>query len=138
MPLEKEPKSVKIHKSSGNGMDIEWKDGHESHYSFAFLRDACPCAKCIEERDKDHRRPGAPVKTDPSALPMFKPAVRPTDVEAAGNFAVRFHWNDGHQHGLYSWDYLREICPCPKCEMDRESTAGLAEDIASHERRKPN
>ena len=37
-----DPKSVVIHLTSGTGMEIEWKDGHRSLYTFAFLRDACP------------------------------------------------------------------------------------------------
>jgi DUF971 family protein len=27
-----------------------------------------------------------------------------------GKYAVRFKWNDGHEAGLYSWDYLRNVC----------------------------
>ena len=51
-----DPKSVKVNLSTGTGLDIEWKDGHQSHYSFPFLRDACPCALCDEERSQ-----GAPA-----------------------------------------------------------------------------
>ena len=52
-----DPKSVKVNLTTGTGVDIEWKDGHQSHYPFPFLRDACPCALCDEERGK--ARPGA-------------------------------------------------------------------------------
>ena len=55
-------------------MEIEWKDGHRSAYTFAFLRDACPCALCEDERAKAGRKAGAPVPLAPGALPMFKPA----------------------------------------------------------------
>jgi DUF971 family protein len=51
---------------------------------------------------------------------------------------MRFVWNDGHEHGIYTWNYLREICPCPECKMKRESTSGLADDMAEHDSRKPN
>ena len=44
-----DPKSVKVGLTTGSGVDIEWKDGHRSHYSFIFLRDACPCALCDDE-----------------------------------------------------------------------------------------
>jgi DUF971 family protein len=47
---------------------------------------------------------------------MFKAAVRATEAEAVGRYAIRFTWNDGHQHGIFSWDYLREICPCEQCK----------------------
>ena len=72
-----DPKSVKVHLSSGEGVDIEWKDGHASHYSFAFLRDACPCALCDDERGKSGREPGQPVAVKPGQLPMFKATAKP-------------------------------------------------------------
>jgi DUF971 family protein len=133
-----EPKAVKVHKTSGNGVEIDWQDGHRSSYTFTYLRDACPCALCIEEREKANRKPGDPLGAVQGALPMFKALARPTEVEPIGKYAIRFYWNDGHQHGVYSWRWLREVCPCPECKMARESTAGLEEDIAEHERRKPN
>src|SRR5246127_1111488 len=63
-----DPKSVKVHLTSGTGMDIEWNDGHVSHYSFVYLRDSCPCAMCEEERGKAGRRPGEPAKAAAGAL----------------------------------------------------------------------
>ena len=69
---------------------------------------------------------------------MFKPAVRPTEVKPVGKYAINFVWNDGHQHGIYTWSYLRQICPCPECKMKRESTDGVADDMAEHDSRKPN
>ncbi len=129
---------MKVHKTSGNGVEIEWKDGHRSSYTFTYLRDACPCALCMEEREKDGRRPGDPLKPVAGVLPIFKALARPEQVEPIGKYAVRFHWNDGHQHGVYSWKLLREVCPCEQCKMSRESVDGLAEDIAEHEHRKPN
>ncbi len=43
-----DPQHVRVRMSEGAGMDIDWKDGHTSHWSFAWLRDACPCATCNE------------------------------------------------------------------------------------------
>jgi DUF971 family protein len=34
-------------------------------------------------------------------------------VETVGNYALQPVWKDGHSYGIYSWDYLRELCPCP-------------------------
>jgi DUF971 family protein len=110
-----DPKSVKVHLTSGDGVDIEWGDGHHSHYTFVYLRDACPCALCNDEREKSGRRPGEPVPTPAEALPMFKPAMRPTSAEGVGKYAIKFHWNDGHDLGIYSWRVLRDICPCDEC-----------------------
>ena len=32
-----------------------------------------------------------------------------------GNYAIKILWNDNHSSGIYSWDYLRGICPCDDC-----------------------
>ena len=115
-PPVPEPKSVEVNVSTGTGVDIEWKDSHRSHYSFQFLRDACPCALCDDERAKEGRQPGQPPGTKPGALPMFREPARPALAEPVGRYALRFTWNDGHQHGIYSWDYLRDICRCAECQ----------------------
>jgi len=50
---------------------------------------------------------------------MFKPPVKPTNAGGVGKYAIRFAWNDGHEHGIYSWEFLREWCPCRECEALR-------------------
>jgi DUF971 family protein len=57
---------------------------------------------------------------------MFKAAARPTQVEPVGKYAIRFTWNDGHQHGIYSWEFLREHCPCAECKARRAMEAPMA------------
>ena len=118
-----DPKSVKVHLTSGEGVEIEWKDGHLSTYTFPFLRDACPCAVCDEERTKTGRKPGAAPAAKPGELPMFKPLVKALSAEPVGKYAVRFNWNDGHNLGIYSWQWLRQICPCEECDK-AEAKAG--------------
>jgi DUF971 family protein len=114
-----DPKSVVIHLTTGTGMEIEWKDGHRSAYTFAFLRDACPCALCDEERTKSGRKLGEAAKLAPGALPMFKAAVKALSAEAVGKYALKFGWSDRHDMGIYSWFYLREFCPCAECSATR-------------------
>ncbi|HEY6769949.1 MAG TPA: DUF971 domain-containing protein [Candidatus Sulfotelmatobacter sp.] len=117
-----DPKSVKVNLTTGTGVDIEWLDGHNSHYSFVFLRDACPCAMCNEEREKSNRRPGEPIKPAAGALPMFKARAMPMSAEGVGKYAIKFMWNDNHDLGIYSWRFLREVCPCAECETARTET----------------
>jgi len=112
---------VDVNATAGTGVVIEWTDGHRSSYPFQYLRDACPCALCNEERDKSGRKPGEAPGQAAGALPLFRPAVRPTQAEAVGRYAIRFTWNDGHQHGIFAWDYLREICPCAECKTSRSA-----------------
>jgi DUF971 family protein len=117
----KKPKSVKIHVSSGAGADIIWADGHTSHYDFDFLRDHCPCALCDDERKKKAVI-ASTVSNKPAglgaALPMFKPKPRARSAAAVGNYAVQIVFTDGHATGIFSFEYLREICPCDACRAE--------------------
>jgi DUF971 family protein len=115
MPPENEtrakPVDVKIHVSTGSGVDIAWADGHRSHYEFSYLRDHCPCAVCTGE----FGQPPAPAPAPSNPLQLFKPRPGVRAASAVGHYAVQFDFNDGHSTGIYSFDYLRQICPCDAC-----------------------
>lgn len=51
---------------------------------------------------------------------MYKAAVTALAAEAVGKYALKFSWNDRHDLGIYSWSYLREVCPCGECAAGRE------------------
>lgn len=116
MPLA-DPKSIKVNITSGSGVDIDWKDGHQTHYSFQWLRDACPCATCEEERKNQGREPGEPPPKPASLLPMYKEPTKAVSAHGVGKYAINFKWNDGHESGIYSWDYLRMMCQCAECKQ---------------------
>lgn len=101
------PAKVRVQKTEGTGLEIEWKDGHKSSWTFAWLRNACPCATCHEEREKSGRAPGEPKPQPATLLPMYQAPPRPDVVTPVGRYAITFEWNDGHKSGIYSWDYLR-------------------------------
>jgi DUF971 family protein len=114
-----DPAKVRVDKTGGTGVEVDWKDGHRSAWTFAWLRAACPCAGCIEEREQAGRSPGE-VKPEPrAALPLYKDPPRPREVQPVGHYAVKFVWNDGHETGIYSWDYLRRVCTCADCKKAR-------------------
>jgi DUF971 family protein len=117
-----DPKSVKVHLTAGTGVQIEWSDGHFSEYGFPFLRNACPCALCDEERTKSGRQPGQASPLKLGELPMFKAQARPVSAEGVGKYALKFKWNDGHELGIYSWQWLRQICPCEECRTAKTKT----------------
>lgn len=110
-----QPQHVRVNQTEGTGIEITWKDDHASHWTFAWLRDACPCATCVEERESSGRKPGEPKPQPKAALPMYKAPIRPKKVEPVGRYALRFDWNDGHTSGIYSWHYLRSVCQCDAC-----------------------
>ena len=111
--LRKKPTSVKIHVSTGKGVDIVWADGHASHYDFQFLRDHCPCATCNDERARKAEAPAA--MTGPGALPMYKAKPGALSAQAVGSYAIQIEFTDRHSTGIFSYDYLRELCPCEEC-----------------------
>ena len=108
------PKKVRVMKTEGSGVAVEWKDGHVSEWSFAWLRHACPCATCVEERAGSGRKPGE-AKPKP-LLALYEPPVHPVEVTPVGKYAMKFKWSDGHESGIYSWDYLRRVCQCEACK----------------------
>lgn len=111
-----------MHVSSGAGVDITWADGHASHYDFAYLRQECPCAMCNDERHKKREAKfQAAAMPSSTVLPMYKPKLAAKSAHAVGNYALQIDFNDGHTAGIYSFDYLRTICPCPECAREFRS-----------------
>ncbi len=109
------PLKVRVMKSEGTGVSIDWKDGHRSSWNFAWLRHACPCATCNEERKASGRAVGAAPPKPGGPLVLYEAPPRPVEVTPVGKYALRFKWNDGHESGIYSWEYLRRVCQCAVC-----------------------
>jgi len=123
LPIDQrgKPASVKIHVSSGRGVDIVWADGHASHYDFVYLRDHCPCATCNDERiKKESLAESSPAFASSPALPMFKAKPRAQSATPVGQYAIQLSFSDGHSTGIYSYDHLRSICPCAECAANRQ------------------
>ena len=118
------PEKVRVLLSEGKGMEIDWVDGHRSAWSFPWLRDACPCATCVEERKNEGRKAGQPKSKSATLLPMYAPLAKPKSAQAVGRYAIQFNWLDGHSGGIYSWEYLRRVCQCPECTFSAEEPAG--------------
>lgn len=81
------------------GVRILWPGGPDVTIPFVRLRDACPCAECVDEHTGEKL-------LDPAAIP---PDIRPEQILQVGNYAVQIDWSDGHSTGIYSWRALREI-----------------------------
>lgn len=91
---------------------ILWQDGHTSIYPFHLLRAGCPCAVCRGGHEKMRQEPDESVFT--IVLPE-SPTTTLVNIESVGNYAISLVWSDGHREGIFSWDYLRALCPCQKC-----------------------
>lgn len=97
---------TRIHADRPNRtLEIEWADGHQTRYDFTTLRWLCPCAYCRGEA-------GMPGWLD-SAPTLSETQTTLTNLELVGAYAVAPTWADGHHTGYYTFERLREECPCP-------------------------
>jgi DUF971 family protein len=83
---------------------VEWRDGHTSRYYWDDLRRSCPCALCAGEM-------GTPGSMHAGVI-LTAAQTYLESIELVGSYAVRMHWEDGHNTGIYTFDGLREGCPC--------------------------
>lgn len=97
---------VNISQSGSHALKVEWKDGHESIYQVRDLRLKCRCAHCVDEWN-------GTVKIDKSAI---LEDVKPVTIEGVGRYGIKINWSDGHNSGIFSYDYLRTLCGCEICK----------------------
>src|SRR5512133_1826598 len=101
---QSDPEHIAISKSKG--IQIDWKDGHHSSYTLAYLRDECPCATCTGAHGTIPQKTDYASTSQPgNPFQMYKAAPKMLNVEQVGSYAIRIFWNDGHSAGLYSYDH---------------------------------
>ena len=91
------PTDIKLHRKSGI-LELKWEDGGVYSLTAEFLRVHSPSAEV-----RGHG-PGQEV------LQTGKKDVRIDTIEPVGNYAVRLQFDDDHNTGIYSWEYLYELC----------------------------
>jgi len=96
-------------------MAVNWNDGHTSEIPFTLLRNACPCAECRGGHENMGADPEPELFTAPDE---DTPATRLENIEAVGTYGITPVWEDGHHYGIYSWNFLRKLCPCPVCREE--------------------
>jgi DUF971 family protein len=89
----------------GERLIIEWNDGFRGFIPLRKLRDACPCAGCLEKR----RQPSDPFRVL-SDKELQAGSPMPVAMPARGSYAYQIVWNDGHDSGIYKLELLRELC----------------------------
>jgi len=90
------PTEIKLHQKS-RLLEIAFADGRQYKLSFEFLRVYSPSAEV-----RGHG-PGQEV------LQVGKKNVEITQIEPVGSYAVQLVFSDGHDSGIYSWDYLYKL-----------------------------
>ena len=83
---------------------ITWSDGQQRDYRAVELRAACPCATCREKRSASDAAPA-------NLLPVLSPAetqpARVAGMRPVGNYAYNIQFNDGHDTGIFTFEFLR-------------------------------
>jgi DUF971 family protein len=78
-------------------VEVAWEDGTQYSLPFEYLRVYSPSAEVRGHGGGEGK------------LELAKEAVQITQVEQVGVYAVRLHFDDGHNTGLFTWAYLREL-----------------------------
>ncbi|MBK6350815.1 MAG: DUF971 domain-containing protein [Steroidobacteraceae bacterium] len=90
------PTEIRLRRQS-RVLDVAFDDGQRFELPFEYLRVYSPSAEV--------RGHGPGQET----LQLGKHEVQVVKVDPIGNYAVRLAFNDGHDTGLYTWDYLYEL-----------------------------
>jgi DUF971 family protein len=90
------PTEIKLHQKS-NELEVNYSDGHHFHFSCEFLRVYSPSAEV-----RGHGQ-GQEI------LQVGKKNVGIAAIDPVGTYAVKFRFTDGHDTGIYSWDYLYDL-----------------------------
>jgi len=93
-----EPREIRQQEDAG--LRITWADDHVCHYTAAELRRACPCAQCVNEWTGQRVLKRESVSEE----------LTIQDLNIVGRYALNFRWSDGHETGIYSFRYLRDLC----------------------------
>jgi DUF971 family protein len=97
---------TEIRKTRADQLTVRWSDGHASVFPIKYLRSECMCARCVNEI---------------TGLRVLDPASVAEDItilkaEHVGRYGVKFTFSDRHDDGIYTWERLRELCPCELCK----------------------
>lgn len=99
---------TKIKQISQTELSVDWNDGHKGRHALQLLRRYCPCASCKVEAEE---------REATEMFPILTPGKNQLkSLETIGNYALRLQWGDGHNTGIYTYDYLRQICECSICQ----------------------
>ena len=87
-------------------VSIVWSDETENRYNAAQLRRACPCAGCVNEWTGEKILKPDDVTENLSF----------SSIAIVGRYALNFHFSDGHDTGIFSFQYLRNLASGEKAE----------------------
>ena len=104
MTEKRVPSRIEVRRDVGTFV-VEWKGGGEHLIPLALLRRRCPCAECAELREEQAGAGGLHTLTGGEMATSAE--VR--DVTAIGHYAIKIIWGEGHDTGIYTYDYLWQL-----------------------------
>ncbi len=90
---------TQITEETDREISINWSDDAQTAYNAAQLRKACPCAGCVNEWTGEKILNDAKIADDISFL----------KTSVVGRYALNFHFSDGHETGIFTFQYLRKL-----------------------------
>lgn len=90
---------TEIIEESDSAVSINWSDDAETKYNAPELRRACPCAGCVHEWTGEKI-----LKADSIADDLTF-----SSIGVVGRYALNFVFSDGHDTGIYTFSYLRQL-----------------------------
>ena len=94
---------TKIIEESDREVSITWSDEAETSLSAAQLRRACPCASCVNEWTGEKMLKDSSVADD----------LTFSDMNVVGRYALNFRFSDGHDTGIFTYKFLRQLSEQP-------------------------
>lgn len=123
-PISPMPTPVNIDLKRDRGLTVLWDDGAASYYSIAYLRRMSPSADMRVLREEMARNPLTVLPSSGGGAgggAGGKGALVATTAELVGNYAIRIAFSDGHDTGIYTWEYLRKIDPASPPPADESA-----------------
>ncbi len=93
------PKQIRALQEEG-ALEIAWYDDRRYLLPFRLIRGRCPCASCVDEITGERTLDLSTISDD----------IHPINMSFSGNYALKISWSDGHNTGLFTWDYLSKFC----------------------------
>lgn len=90
---------TQIIEESDSEVSIRWSDDSESRYSAPQLRRACPCAGCVNEWTGEKMLDASKVADE----------LTFSSISIVGRYALNFHFSDGHDTGIFSFTFLKDL-----------------------------
>ncbi len=99
--MSEKPRRIRVDRAEG-WLEMDWADDGILRARLSDVRKACPCALCKDLRAKqDDQLQMITAEQTPSA--------DLSDVVPVGNYAIQIRWTDGHDTGIYTYSYLKQL-----------------------------